>query len=96
MIDLEKCSLPEFSEWYKEKYGNRHVPRTPRISRVVYYEHCASGIGVQINEDLFKEYLNLFKKVDGFHYRYDRLQDCTVYSIDNTDVLRLYRWGCIS
>lgn len=91
---IENLSLPEFCDWYNERYPD-HIPHRPTPTQIVYFEHCASGIGIQIDEVTFNEYLQLFKSVDSFSYSYDRQNDCTVYCIDGNPVLRLYKWGCL-
>lgn len=96
MFDWNVADLPTFMEWYNSKVGKNHYPHIPRFKKIVYFEHCASGIGIQVDQDTFKEYLQLFKNVDGFNYFYDRVNDCTVYCIDDCPVLRLYYWGCYS
>lgn len=93
-MNIKKMSLPTFLQWYKEKYPDG-ITHRPKTTSVVYMEHCASGIGIQIDEVTFNEYLQLFKSVDTFSYSYDRQNDCTVYKIDGIPVLRLYRWGCL-
>ena len=100
-FDLVNMSLDDFQIWYDEnlKYFKYKVPK---FDRVVYFEYCASGQGIQISETVFKEYLDLFKYEPGtkiirkdFSYSYDRLNDCTVYKLDGNPVLRLYKWGCL-
>lgn len=88
-------TLNDFYIWYGEnlKYFKHKVPK---FDKIIYFEHCASSQGIQISETVFKEYLNLFKKVDSFSYFYDRQNDCTVYCIDGNPVLRKYEWGCYS
>lgn len=94
-MNIKDMNIPTFAEWYNEHYPDI-IPHRPNIKRVVYFEHCASGIGIQVDEDTFNEYLQLFKSVDTFSYSYDRQNDCTVYYIDGNPVLRLYKWGCLS
>ena len=93
-FDWKNADVPTFIEWFNEKFGSR-IPNRPNITEVVYFEHCASGIGIQIDKDTFNEYLDEFKHVEGFHYSFDRMNDCTVYYIDDFPVLRLYKWGCL-
>lgn len=93
-MNIKELKLPDFCDWYNEHYPDR-IPHRPKTTNVVYFEHCATGMGVQIDEVTFNEYLQLFKSVDTFSYSYDCQNDCTVYKIDGNHVLRLYKWGCL-
>lgn len=94
-MNISELDFPSFCDWYNEHYPDR-IPHRPKITNVVYFEHCASGEGIQIDQETFDEYLQLFKSIDTFSYSYDRQNDCTVYKIDGNPVLRLYKWGCLS
>lgn len=92
---MNYADCPSFMKWYTQVYNPEAKLPKPRWHEVVYFEHCASGIGIQIDKDCFEEYLKLFRDVDGFSYMYDRTNDCTVYCIDGNPVLRYYYWRCI-
>lgn len=94
-MTISELDFPSFCDWYNEHYPDR-IPHRPKITSVVYFEHCATGEGIQIDQETFDEYLQLFKHIDTFSYSYDRQNDCTVYKIDGNPVLRLYKWGCLS
>lgn len=103
MIDvklIQDQGLDDFIIWLKNNNIRLHG-RIPRFHRVIYLEHCATGIGVQISSDVFKEYIDRFrgddgKFIDGFSYRYDPNNDCTTYYIEDIPILRKYEWGCYS
>lgn len=94
-FDVFNMDLDDFYIWYGD-HLKEFKNKIPNFDHVVYFELVSKNVGIQISETVFKEFLLVFKRIDGFNYSFDRTNDCTVYYINNCPVLRLYKWGCFS
>ena len=69
-----------------------HIPRVRHIS---YIEQIINGIGIQTDQELFDQYLDVWRRSGRLKAAYDKDLDCIAYFIDDILCFRKYDFGCI-
>lgn len=86
----------DFVYWLIKNNTILNPQHIPQVRHITYIEQCINGIGIQVDRELFEQYLDVWRKSKRLSCKYNKDLDCIDYYIDEFVCFRKYDFGCIS